>query len=452
MARHCSFGVEVILDSDISKHPYCPHGPTLLFEKFSQDDNNGRKFYACSSSRDRKDCGFFRYLNDKKSPSICANDKGNIALYSRDEYMQRLDSFGNLPESDRKFCRSCSAILLPTEWSKHTGHGFLETLSLKKLSSPTLLLQPKEANKSNAQFFFTTNAIEFVVQTLQKFNVKRVICIGAPTIHEAIISRKCDMRTCLLDIDIRFSQFFDEDHYCQYNLFNNHFFDETSESKLSQYISSSEETAIVLDPPFGGLVDVISFNLKKLISLRKSQNNDISDLLVMWFFPYFNEDRIVKNLPSLKMMDYKVNYENHSSFHSKGRKQGSPVRIFTNLNPSKFILPSAEGYKFCGKCKRYVSTENKHCEKCDSCTSKDGRPYKHCTLCQTCVKSSKQHCSTCNHCVLPNHACGVVSSESVCHRCGMTGHKRKECPNKDKSASTAPKRKKKKKGKLVTQT
>ena len=30
----------------------------------------------------------------------------------------------------------------------------------------------------------------------------------------------------------------------------------------------------------------------------------------------------------------------------KGSKRGSPVRIFTNINPADVILPSAEGYRY----------------------------------------------------------------------------------------------------------
>lgn len=30
----------------------------------------------------------------------------------------------------------------------------------------------------------------------------------------------------------------------------------------------------------------------------------------------------------------------------KGSKRGSPVRIFTNINPADVVLPSAEGYRY----------------------------------------------------------------------------------------------------------
>ena len=46
---------------------------------------------------------------------------------------------------------------------------------------------------------------------------------------------------------------------------------------------------------------------------------------------------------------WQVDYDNHPHFKSKnmkGSKRGSPVRIFTNINPADVILPSAEGYRY----------------------------------------------------------------------------------------------------------
>lgn len=54
----------------------------------------------------------------------------------------------------------------------------------------------------------------------------------------------------------------------------------------------------------------------------------------MWMFPYFMESQILNSLPDFNMLDYKVDYVNHSLFQDgpKGRKYGSPVRIFTNIS------------------------------------------------------------------------------------------------------------------------
>jgi hypothetical protein len=67
------------------------------------------------------------------------------------------------------------------------------------------------------------------------------------------------------------------------------------------------------------------------------------------FLPYFLGVRLMSALPSLRMMEYRVNYTNHPSYHASGRKssRGSPVRIFTNINPAVFKLPLNEGYRLC---------------------------------------------------------------------------------------------------------
>ena len=45
---------------------------------------------------------------------------------------------------------------------------------------------------------------------------------------------------------------------------------------------------------------------------------------------------------------FQVNYMNHASYQSgpKGRKHGSPVRFFTNVDLSKIKLPAEEGYRY----------------------------------------------------------------------------------------------------------
>ncbi|KFM61176.1 Zinc finger CCHC domain-containing protein 4, partial [Stegodyphus mimosarum] len=45
---------------------------------------------------------------------------------------------------------------------------------------------------------------------------------------------------------------------------------------------------------------------------------------LLWFFPYFFEERILQNIPSLNMMDYKVEYENHKKYGMNLTSKGSP--------------------------------------------------------------------------------------------------------------------------------
>ena len=107
----------------------------------------------------------------------------------------------------------------------------------------------------------------------------------------------------------------------------------------------------------------------------------------------------------------------------------SAVRLFTNLPGARFVLPAAEGYRFCRPCGRFVHTHNRHCTRCGVCPSNDGRPYVHCELCRACVKPGRAHCVRCARCLPPGHACGAVA-EPVCHVCGVAGHRRAACPQR----------------------
>lgn len=63
----CSGGINTgLLVSHVSSCNYvCPLGPALLFVKTSQGKEEGRRFYACSACRDRKDCNFFQWEDEK---------------------------------------------------------------------------------------------------------------------------------------------------------------------------------------------------------------------------------------------------------------------------------------------------------------------------------------------------------------------------------------------------
>lgn len=120
-------------------------------------------------------------------------------------------------------------------------------------------------------------------------------------------------------------QFLEPDSFCHYNLFNNHFFGGKSSKKvMKQFLSENadEKVVILLDPPFGGLVDAISYTLEKINKWWQAINKKPSteSVPILWFFPYFLEPRIIKSMPNMVMMDYKVNiyvylYNQFSHFH-----------------------------------------------------------------------------------------------------------------------------------------
>lgn len=86
-------------------------------------------------------------------------------------------------------------------------------------------------------------------------------------------------------------------------------------------------------------MEPLAETVKRIDSQFKQVNNTSEDLPVFWVFPYFMESHLKNSLPSLSMLDYKVDYDNHPLFTSgpKARKHGSPVRIFTNVSPGYVI-------------------------------------------------------------------------------------------------------------------
>jgi hypothetical protein len=219
-------------------------------------------------------------------------------------------------------------------------------------------------------------------------------------------------------------------------LFNHHFFYENSKNVLNEFLlqNGGKNIFLICDPPFGGRVEPISQTIKTISDLHTKLNkiNTIEHKLkIIFIYPYFmeaiiqeksNPPDIYGGLKELKMSDYKVEYENHPLFISKiNSRQGSQVRIFTNIPLNLIKLPASDGYKYCKRCHRWVAAENKHCKICKNCTSKDGRRYTHCKLCQRCVKSSWQHCKTCNRCLLPNHKCGQKPKTGNCFKCFVSG-------------------------------
>lgn len=136
-------------------------------------------------------------------------------------------------------------------------------------------------------------------------------------------------------------QFFPSGSFAFYNMFNNHFFQERGKKTLLEFLNSGEEDDIVLvmDPPFGGLVEVLAATVKKIwkywrectsvkggfsithwsyssligCSSCSSVLDNKKEIPTIWIFPYFMESHIQESLPSLKMMDYKVCHENENS-------------------------------------------------------------------------------------------------------------------------------------------
>ncbi|XP_042326266.1 rRNA N6-adenosine-methyltransferase ZCCHC4 isoform X2 [Sceloporus undulatus] len=426
-----------LVPSKEKEAPLCPHGPTLLFAKIVRGKEEGRRFYACSACRERKDCNFFQWEHEKVSEArLSAREKYNQShqpSVSHPDNVERYKEFLTLPLSKRKFCRECQQLLLPLEWGRHSSHQVLNNVSVAQLKRPSHLLNPLENKKTNAQYLFADRSCQFLLDLIIAQGFKRVLCVGTPRLHELIKFQapcKQKIKSLLLDIDFRYTQFYTEEEFCHYNMFNHYFFAGEGAYEICQkFLQQDEDVVMVADPPFGGLVEALAFSFKKLIEMwRQTGDTTSKELPILWIFPYFFESRILEFFPHFSMLDYQVDYDNHALYkHGKtGRKQ-SPVRIFTNLSPHLIALPAEEGYRFCSVCQRYVSLDNQHCEICNSCTSKDGRRWTHCYLCKKCVKPTWVHCSTCDKCALPSHSC--KNTDAGCFICGAADHKRTNCPN-----------------------
>lgn len=420
--------------------PYCLHGPTILFERFYSGQKS-RKFYACAVHRDKRYCPFFYWadeITEEKKTRLKAEFESKRPHLDRQQLCKRLEAVKEAAPSVRRYCHTCETFLLELEWEKHEDHNVKEGLLNEELNHPSSFLVPLDNRKSQAQYYFSTST---VVSELQRLSFHHVLCVGAPRLHEALLSTK-DMNSMLLDVDHRYAQFYSEEKYQCANMFNGFFYDDKGSHMCQRFLQSSVEgpptTALVIDPPFGALATVLAHGVKKLWSMA---GGELATILV---FPYFMESHIVSALPSLVMLDYQVTYNNHQHFKAKlqkhGRSKPSPVRIFTNLPPPGLVLPAEEGYSFCSKCKRYISSYNKHCSQCDCCPSKDGRTYVHCDQCSKCVKPGLVHCIKCGTCKPSNHPSCGVSEALGCHICGDVDHKRRDCPNKGTELSTKKKR------------
>lgn len=431
--------VELLRD-DSGRIPCCQHGPGLLFMRMGTcSKNDARPFYACSACRRRKDCNFFVW---KDESSRCTRDwdvvkKEVLPSFTHEQLYARSLKLLVCKPVERYFC--CRTLLSKGDVKKHhLGHPFRNPISDRNLRRPSRLLHADTNNATKAQYFFDDDCVRFLVDTLSRLDFDSVVCLGTPSLHEHLREHAPDVRSVLLDIEQAYEQFYSPAEFCWFNMFNNfHFRGEQSETALRDSFVSGSRCAIVVDPPFGGLVDAVARTLERIVQDATSRGCKPN---VFWFFPYFNEKRITSAMPGLQMLDYAVGYENHEAFNASSgkRAKGSPVRIFTDVPRNKISLPEND-YVFCVKCDRWVARHNRHCDLCNDCTSKDGGLYRHCDDCKVCVKDVNEHCQLCDRCVPRDHNC---QSEGItCFVCKETGHKSAACPQRKKMNSKSLKKK-----------
>lgn len=216
-------------------------------------------------------------------------------------------------------------------------------------------------------------------------------------------------------------------------MFNDHFFGD-SKQRCIDFENELKETevsnfALLTDPPFGCRTELLTETIKKISVKYRMINHHHKILPIFWIFPYYMETYIKNGMPEMKMLDYKVNYTNHENYTNNGKlKNGSPIRIFTNVPLNKIALPPNEGYKFCKQCNKWTFANNLHCIKCKLCPSKNGFTYRHCESCGICVKPSYEHCIKCNRCAqVVGHNCEEYQKNLTCMICLQKGHIEVNC-------------------------
>ncbi|XP_055599890.1 rRNA N6-adenosine-methyltransferase ZCCHC4 [Uranotaenia lowii] len=419
--------LKLILEN-IEEHPRCEHGPTILFHRTDEKGNTLEKYYSCSASRSGK-CSIKIAVNSSSVRSQAKSDPiKQPGTFKKYEEIRKAE-----PEA-KFFCFNCQALSLKSDLDNHSGHTVRTNLKKTDILQPTQFLTPLSENGDEAQYFFSEKTLECFVKLFNELGITKVICMGAPRLHEHLLT-KTNTDSLMLDIDKRFYYFYDCNKFLRYNMFNNYFFDgfEAKETFLGFLRNSGliDKICIFTDPPFGCRTELLARSINEINRMYNKTNCVTQHVLpTFWIFPYFMENYVRTEMPSMEMIDYHVEYTNHGTYHNKekGLKHGSPVRFFTNILQELIRLPKDQGYVYCKQCRRSVHKTNKHCKICNSCTSKNGSTYKHCTKCNWCVKPNYIHCQKCGRCTQrQDHECNIYSAQLSCRICSKKGHTERKC-------------------------
>ncbi|RWS29809.1 zinc finger CCHC domain-containing protein 4-like isoform X2 [Leptotrombidium deliense] len=143
----------------IKNHPYCEHGPALLFTNL--EGKKQKQFFRCAAFRDNKVCK----INPK-------NLKPKVHFDDRKKLRQKLKEFVCLPVKERVFCEDCSSFFSLQNNESHAKHKLKIGVTKKFLRRPSKLLKPLQANSSEAQYFFSETTLNFVCKTITNLKFK----------------------------------------------------------------------------------------------------------------------------------------------------------------------------------------------------------------------------------------------------------------------------------------
>ncbi|CAH2048888.1 unnamed protein product, partial [Iphiclides podalirius] len=392
------------------------------------------RYFACSLCRKKQDCTVHIEEEDWKKENVRKRNEKYYALIPKIDKPAAWKNFNEIKSkhaTNRAYCNNCQELYIFSQTKKHLkDHKVVTSLTDEQLANPTTWLPPLENDQREAQYLFSKKSISTVLGILKNNNIRNILCVGTPSVHE-VAQAHPDYDSLLLDYDTRHHLFHAPNKFLWYNMFNNYLFNGNEDEKvLTKFFKSSKDRGlcIVMDPPFGGRVEPLVQTIRELSTVYRKVCDGEGLLPVIWAFPYFSEPYIQNLEPEINMHDYRVEYRNHKRFQSGGVKLGSPVRFFTNLPFASINLSNDSNYKHCDKCKCWVVQSNAHCNKCRRCTSKHGATYKHCNVCKRCVKPTYEHCKACDRCCHVKHQCGVVVESQSCYKCNEKGHKQSQCP------------------------
>ncbi|CAD5112224.1 DgyrCDS1455 [Dimorphilus gyrociliatus] len=187
--------------------PQCPHGPCLLLSRQTEGKNKDRKFFACSACRNRKDCNFFRWLDQQGGQNKKIDADARIKLNEKGarESVRRFNRFKELKETNSpsiNFCETCEILLKKDEEKTHLGH--LQKIICSNDIKPSSLLRPLQRDSKNAQYHFSEDSEKFLTKTILDSKFERVVCIGTPRLYESLVRQMDNSQVVLMDIDSRY--------------------------------------------------------------------------------------------------------------------------------------------------------------------------------------------------------------------------------------------------------
>lgn len=162
-----------VISERLDSHPQCPHGPTLLFSK--QIKSKKRRFFACAACRDRKDCNFFLWEDDRlkfKKEVWAVKSKNYLGSINHRKKFIALNKVRQVVPEKRVYCLQCHQLYSSDTRSKHTGHANLENISDYQLDHPSEFLPPLDNAKKEAQYLFAKSSVEFIVQCISKLGYR----------------------------------------------------------------------------------------------------------------------------------------------------------------------------------------------------------------------------------------------------------------------------------------